>query len=337
MVHDRDTVPTPAKNIISTRDLRVRFSTEEGVVRAVNGVDLDIKENATLGIMGESGCGKSVTALSIMGLAQRIGRVAGTIRYTDRHGATLDLATLPWQSDEYRRIRGGDIAMIFQEPMTSLSPVYTCGNQTMEVTMLHRGLDEREAREEAVEMFRRVGIPEAEKRIDQYPFEFSGGMAQRVMIAIALSCRPRLLIADEPTTALDVTTQAQILKLIKQVRGEFRMAMVMITHDLGVIAETCEEVATMYRGQIVEFGNTEAVFYRHFHPYTVGLLRSIPVVSRGKVKLKPIEGSVPHDLTSIAGCQFHPRCERFMPAKCLDRQPLLEVEDGHFARCCLYA
>ena len=326
-----------SQNIISTKDLRVYFQTEEGVVRAVDGVDLDIRENTTLGIMGESGCGKSVTALSIMGLAQRIGRVQGAIQYTDKEGSTLDLATLPWQSDEYRNIRGRDIAMIFQEPMTSLSPVYTCGNQTMEVTMLHRGLGGGEARREAIEMFRRVGIPEAEKRIDQYPFEFSGGMAQRVMIAIALSCRPRLLIADEPTTALDVTTQAQILKLIKQVREEFQMAMVMITHDLGVIAETCEDVATMYRGQIVKFGKTEAVFYQHFHPYTEGLLRSIPVVSRERVKLKPIKGSVPHDLTTIEGCQFHPRCERFMPQKCLKNQPLLEVEEGHFARCCLYA
>ena len=325
------------QNIISTRDLRVSFHTEEGVIRAVNGVDLDIRENTTLGIMGESGCGKSVTALSIMGLAQRIGKVTGEIRYTDRDGGTIDLATLPWQSDEYRSIRGGDIAMIFQEPMTSLSPVYTCGNQTMEVTMLHRGLTDREARHDAIEMFQRVGIPEAEKRIDQYPFEFSGGMAQRVMIAIALSCRPRLLIADEPTTALDVTTQAQILKLIRQVRDEFQMAVVMITHDLGVIAAMCEEVATMYRGQIVEFGSTEAVFYRHFHPYTVGLLRSIPVVSQERVKLKPIEGNVPHDFTSIAGCQFHPRCERFMVQKCLQTQPLLEVEEGHFVRCCLYA
>ena len=325
------------RNIISTNDLRVSFQTEEGVVRAVNGVDLEIKENATLGIMGESGCGKSVTALSIMGLAQRIGKVAGQIRYTGRDGSTIDLATLPWQSDEYRSIRGGDISMIFQEPMTSLSPVYTCGNQTMEVTMLHRGLSDREARRDAIEMFHRVGIPEAEKRVDQYPFEFSGGMAQRVMIAIALSCRPRLLIADEPTTALDVTTQAQILKLIRQVRDEFQMAVVMITHDLGVIAAMCEEVATMYRGQIVEFGSTEAVFYRHFHPYTEGLLRSIPVVSRERVKLKPIAGNVPHDLTSIAGCQFHPRCERFMAAKCLEIQPLLEVDKSHFARCCLYA
>ena len=325
------------RNIISTNDLRVSFHTEEGVVRAVNGVDLEIKENATLGIMGESGCGKSVTALSIMGLAQRIGNVAGQIRYTGRDGSTIDLATLPWQSDEYRSIRGGDISMIFQEPMTSLSPVYTCGNQTMEVTMLHRGLSDREARRDAIEMFHRVGIPEAEKRVDQYPFEFSGGMAQRVMIAIALSCRPRLLIADEPTTALDVTTQAQILKLIRQVRDEFQMAVVMITHDLGVIAAMCEEVATMYRGQIVEFGSTEAVFYRHFHPYTEGLLRSIPVVSRERVKLQPIAGNVPHDLTSIAGCQFHPRCERFMAAKCLEIQPLLEVDKRHFARCCLYA
>ena len=282
--------------LIEARGLSVSFHLAEGTVSAVDGVDFAIRPNMTLGLMGESGCGKSVTARAIIGIVpQPPGEVKGAISYLpeETHQA-IDLAGLDPKGDRYRSIRGDEISMIFQEPMSALSPVHKVGNQISEVLRLHRGFDEKEAREHTIEMLDLVGISEPTRRVDQYPFEMSGGMCQRVMIAMALCCRPRLLIADEPSTGLDVTIQAQILDLMKQIQNDYNMAVLFITHDLGVIAEMAAEVAVMYMGWIVEKGIAHEVFYQHLHPYTEGLLRSIPTVSSEKHRLKPIRGSVPN-------------------------------------------
>jgi oligopeptide/dipeptide ABC transporter ATP-binding protein len=289
--------------LLQVRDLKTHFFTDDAVVRAVDGVSFDIHQGETLAVVGESGSGKSVTALSILRLfPQPPGRVVGgTIRFRGR-----DLLTV--SDGEMRRIRGKAISMIFQEPMTSLNPVFTCGDQIMEVVRLHEGLGRAEARARAIEMLERVGIAAAAQRVDDYPHQMSGGMRQRVMIAMALACRPALLIADEPTTALDVTIQAQILELLKALQREMRMAILLITHDLGVVAETADRVAVMYAGQVVEYCDVRRAFRQPLHPYTAGLQASLPRLGEERDRLRVIAGSVPNPARFPSGCRFHPRC-----------------------------
>lgn len=331
------------ENLLEIRDLRVEFRLREGVVRAVNGLTLDVLPNRCLGLVGESGCGKSIMARAVLRILPPRGRImAGTIRLAPRNGYTakpVDLTALHHNDREIRRIRGGDIAMIFQEPMTSLSPVHTIGNQICEAIRLHQNLVRKERREHAIEMLRLVGVPLAERRVDAFPHELSGGLRQRCMIAMALACRPRLLIADEPTTALDVTIQAQVLALIERLQRELGMAMIMITHDLGVIAETAHDVAVMYLGRIVEQGSARALFSAAKHPYTQGLLASIPRIGAGNAgRLVSIPGSVPNPFTLPAGCPFHPRCTYCLKDVCDRGAPpsLREVAPGHDVACHLY-
>ena len=290
-------------SVLEVRDLRTYFHTEEGVARAVDGVSFAVGRGQTLGLVGESGCGKSVSAFSIMRLVpDPPGRIeAGQILLRGRDLLALD-------EEEMRRVRGDDIAMIFQEPMTSLNPVLTCGFQIAEAVVLHQQVPMQEARARAVEMLQLVGIPAPEQRIDEYPHQLSGGMRQRVMIAMALSCNPDVLLADEPTTALDVTIQAQILELLESLQQSLQMAIVMITHDLGVIAETADQVAVMYAGQIVEYAETQLLFTRPRHPYTRGLLRSIPRLDDEQERLDIIPGVVPDARAFPPGCRFAPRC-----------------------------
>ena len=313
--------------ILKVEDLRTYFYTEDGVVKAVDGVSFELYEGETLGIVGESGSGKSVTSLSIMRLLDEKGKiVGGRIIFKGRN-----LLELP--EAEMRKIRGNEIAMIFQEPMVALNPVYTIGDQIMEAIMLHQGVGEKEAREMAIDLLRKVGIPEPEKRVDQYPHQLSGGMRQRAMIAMALSCRPSILIADEPTTALDVTIQAQILDLMKELQREYGMALIMITHDMGVIAEVADRVVVMYAGQVVEYGEVHEIFKNPKHPYTYGLLSSIPRLDVEQEKLKSIPGTVPDPLNFPPGCRFHPRCE-FAEERCKVEEPKMErVGEGHYSRC----
>ena len=314
--------------LLDVRDLRTSFRVDGGELKAVDGVSFSVEAGRTLGIVGESGCGKSVTALSIMGLvAQPPGRIAGgEIRFEGR-----DLLQLP--AEAMRELRGDRISMIFQEPMTSLNPAFTVGDQIVEVIRRHRRVDRVEARALAIDMLRRVRIPSPEQRYDDYPHRLSGGMRQRVMIAIALACGPRLLIADEPTTALDVTIQAQILDLMRTLREETGTAIILITHDLGVVAEIADEVAVMYAGRIVERAPVEALFAEPQHPYTIGLLGSIPQLSREQRRLAAIEGQVPNPLVTVAGCRFHPRCP-FAIARChREDPPLVAVAGGHEAAC----
>ncbi|MCO5176665.1 MAG: ABC transporter ATP-binding protein [Thermomicrobiales bacterium] len=321
-----------AKNVLEVNDLKTQFFTRAGVVYAVDGVSFHVGEGETLGIVGESGCGKSVTATSIMRLIPSPpGKIVnGEILLSDESGTT-DLLTL--SESEMRHVRGHRVAMIFQDPMTSLNPVLTIGDQITEPLILHLGLSKREAEERAIDLLKRVGIPAAEDRINAYPHQFSGGMRQRVMIAIALSCNPRVLIADEPTTALDVTIQAQILELMMHLNHEFGTAIIMITHDLGVVAEICERVVVMYAGQIVETGDAKDLFNNPQHPYTIGLLNSVPQIGeRVKDALTPIPGLPPDLLAPPVGCRFRPRC-RFRQEKCETSPPLADVAPGQRARC----
>jgi len=316
------------EKLIDVKNLKTHFFTEEGVVKAVDGVDFDIYPGETLGIVGESGCGKSVTALSIMGLVESPPGeiVEGEIMFEGR-----DLTELPER--EMRKIRGNDISMIFQEPMTSLNPVYTVGDQIAESLLLHKDLSKKEARSRSVEMLRKVGIPLPEQRVDEYPHQLSGGMRQRVMIAMALSCDPQLLIADEPTTALDVTIQAQILELLGELEDDFDMSIMMITHDLGVIAEVSDRIAVMYAGKVMEYSSAVDIFDNPSHPYTWGLMRSIPKIHEEVDQLEAIPGVVPSPLEFPEGCKFNSRC--FMAQdKCFEEEPPLhEVEDRHQSRC----
>ena len=318
----------PAPPLLELRDLRTYFTVDDGEFRAVDGVSFTLHAGRTLGIVGESGCGKSVTALSIMGLVpQPPGRIAG--------GAVLlegvDLLRLP--AAELRALRGNQLSMIFQEPMTSLNPAFTIGDQIIEGIMRHRAVTRREARAHANEMLRRVRIPAPEQRIDDYPHKLSGGMRQRAMIAMALACDPKLLIADEPTTALDVTIQAQILDLMRALRDETGAAIMLITHDLGVIAELAQDVIVMYAGKIVERADVATLFADPQHPYTVGLLGSIPKLHADQQLLATIEGVVPNPLDMPRGCRFNPRCP-FAIDKCrASEPPLAEVKPGHFAAC----
>jgi peptide/nickel transport system ATP-binding protein/oligopeptide transport system ATP-binding protein len=316
--------------LLRVEGLKTYFFTNEGAVKAVDGVDFSVARGRTLGVVGESGCGKSVTSLSIMRLLPRTGRVVGgRVMFEDRDLLRLSEA-------EMRAVRGNDVAMIFQEPMTSLNPVYTTGEQVMEAVKLHLHLSDHDARDRAIELFRLVGIPAAERRIDDYPHQLSGGMRQRVMIAMALSCNPDVLIADEPSTALDVTIQAQILELLRRLQQEQGMAIVLITHDLGVIAEMAQDVVVMYAGKIVERGNVEQIFDQPLHPYTQGLLTSIPGRgTRGK-RLNVIKGTVPHPFNLPPGCTFAPRCPHAFQ-RCPTAYPAqMEHGDGHRVACYLY-
>ncbi|MBW1699599.1 MAG: ABC transporter ATP-binding protein [Deltaproteobacteria bacterium] len=323
--------------LIDIKGLKTYFYTTGGVIRAVDGVDFSIEPQKTLGIVGESGCGKSVTALSILRLIPSPpGKIVGGEILFYRNGHVVDLARLNPQGSEMRSIRGNEIAMIFQEPMTSLNPVYTIGNQIMESIIVHQKLSKRAARQKAIEMLHAVGIPLPEQRIREYPHQLSGGMRQRAMIAMALSCNPALLIADEPTTALDVTIQAQVLELMNNLRHEFKAAILFITHDLGVIASMADDVAVMYLGRIVEKGSVWDIFHDSKHPYTRGLMNSIPSLSsRGKKRLVPIEGVVPDLLDAPQGCGFGPRCPEAKDI-CSTRAPQLrEVSAGHEVACWL--
>jgi peptide/nickel transport system ATP-binding protein/oligopeptide transport system ATP-binding protein len=317
--------------LVEVKNLQTYFYTEEGVVKAVDGVDYEIYPGETLGIVGESGCGKSVTSLSIMRLVES---PPGKIEGGEINFQGKDLTKL--SEKEMRKIRGNDISMIFQEPMTSLNPVYTVGDQIIEAIMLHKGVKRKEARQQAIEMLQKVGIPLPEQRVDEYPHQLSGGMRQRVMIAMALSCDPQLLIADEPTTALDVTIQAQILELMNSLKESYGMAIMMITHDLGVIAEVSDRVAVMYAGKVVEYTDVDSLFEDPKHPYTWGLMNSIPKLDKDVERLDAIPGSVPSPLNFPEGCKFNTRCP-LAEGKCFTDEPeLIDAEAGHKVRCWRY-
>ena len=325
--------------LLEIDNLKTYFDTMDGTVRAVDGVTLTLQPGKTLGLVGESGCGKSVTAHSILRLLPRkTSRIVdGQILFHRGDEQLIEMTRLNPDGEVIRSIRGNEISMIFQEPLTSLSPVHTVGVQIAEAVRLHQRVGKQEARKRTIEILEQVGIADSAQRFDEYPHQFSGGMRQRAMIAMALSCNPRLLIADEPTTALDVTIQAQILELMQQLQNDLGMAILIITHDLGVIAEVADEVAVMYMGKIVEQGDVYTIFERPLHPYTVGLMRSIPQLgSRGRDLLTPIPGSVPDPFSIPAGCAFFPRCPASKREACEREIPLVEVEPGHFVRCTLY-
>lgn len=317
--------------ILEVKGLKTHFFTKHGVSKAVDGIDFTLRKGETLGIVGESGCGKSMTSLSILRLIPSPpGKIAGgQILYKGK-----DLITLP--EDEMRKIRGNEISMIFQEPMTSLNPVIPVGEQIAEALRLHQGMRKKEAWIKAVEMLKLVGIPSPEKRAKQEPFQLSGGMRQRVMIAMALACTPEVLIADEPTTALDVTIQAQILELIKDLQKKIGMGVIMITHDLGVVSETCDKVAVMYAGNIIEHAPTEKIFTNPRHPYTQGLLNSLPKIHEDQEELQTIEGSVPSPYNLPTGCRFASRCPYQKPLCHLQKPDLIEQNDGVKVRCWMY-
>jgi peptide/nickel transport system ATP-binding protein len=333
--------------LVEITGLKTHFFLDQGIVKAVDGVDLTLKRGRTMGIVGESGCGKSITARSILQIVDTPGRiVAGSIIYhrynlkPDGSGTVVqtDLAALKPMGREIRAIRGKEISMIFQEPMTSLSPLYTIGNQIMENITLHSTSTPSQAREQTVELLRQVGISRPELRIDEYPHQLSGGMRQRAMIAMAIACGPALLIADEPTTALDVTTQAQILTLLRSMQKRLGMAIMLITHDLGVVAELADDVGVMYLGRMAETADVDSIFHDPKHPYTQALLRSIPKVGgRSRQRLDTIEGMVPDPFSRPNGCYFHPRCKSFMPGVCNVKTPeLVELSPGHSVSCLLY-
>jgi peptide/nickel transport system ATP-binding protein/oligopeptide transport system ATP-binding protein len=315
--------------LLRIEGLRTHFATDEGLVKAVDGVTYEIHRGETLGVVGESGCGKSVTAMSILKLNPEPPTVyaGGRILFEGR-----DLLQL--SDREMRDVRGNDIAMIFQEPMTSLNPVFTVGNQVAETVRLHKGLGRREARDYSIDMLRKVGIPAPEQRVDEYPHQLSGGMKQRVMIAMALACGPKLLIADEPTTALDVTIQAQILDLLREMQAQMGMSILLITHDLGVVAEMSDHVAVMYAGKIVEYTDTRTLYREPRHPYTYGLFQSLPEMhARGEARLREIPGVVPNPLRFPNGCKFHPRCFK-RGALCAEHEPdLVRGAGGHELAC----
>src|SRR5471032_72856 len=319
--------------LLELKSLTVSFATDDGTVHAVDGIDLALRRGRTLWLVGESGCGKSVTSLAVMGLLPpENSTIAGEVHFEGR-----DLLKLA--KSELRDLRGARLAMIFQEPMTSLNPSYTIGNQIIEAIRRHQGVNAAEARTRAIDVLKLVRIPSPEKRIDDYPHKLSGGMRQRVMIAMALSCGPKLLIADEPTTALDVTIQAQILDLLAEMQGRLGMAVMLITHAMGVIAETAQRVVVMYAGKVVEEATVEDLFAEPLHPYTQGLIRSIPRIDTAaseKKRLEVIGGTVPNLLDPPPGCRFAPRC-RFVRAECTDRTPpLLEVRPAHKVACVLH-
>ena len=316
-------------SLLEVKDLRTYFYTYEGVVKAVDGVSYELEEGETLGLVGESGCGKSVSALSVMRLIpDPPGKiVAGEIQFENEDILKVDM-------DDMRRIRGGKISMVFQEPMTSLNPVLTVEKQLTETLELHMGMTKGEARREGVDLLSRVGIPDPESRIKQYPHQFSGGMRQRVMIAMALSCNPRLIIADEPTTALDVTIQAQILELMKSLTTEFGVALIVITHNLGVVARYADRMNIMYAGKIIERGSATEIYANPRHPYTIGLLHSVPRLDQPRrEKLDPIEGQPPDLINIPEGCSFRARCRWAIDKCAIEAPPLMPTSDGHWSAC----
>ena len=336
--------------LLEVKNVNTQFFLQQGVVRAVNGVDFTVNRGQTIGLVGESGCGKSVLARSILRIVPPPGRITeGEILFHQRSGGpgsvgeeVIDLVKLNENGSQVRKIRGGEISMVFQEPMTSLSPVHTIANQIIEAITLHQDVSKEEARRLAIDMLDRVNMPQPERTIDRYPHQLSGGMRQRAMIAMALSCRPALLIADEPTTALDVTTQAQILTLMRDLQNEFGMAIIFITHDLGVIAQMVDYVVVMYLGEVVEAASVDEIFYEPKHPYTQALLRSIPRLGRKSAegitgKLTAIRGTVPDPYSIPTGCPFHPRCRQMIKGVCdVKTPPFLELEGDHKVRCVLY-
>ena len=330
--------PGGRRPIIEIEDLSVHFQVDDGTLKAVDGVSFAIAEQQMFGLIGESGCGKTVTAQSLMRLVPKPGRIVnGRINFRSEKGERVDIARLDGSGREIRDIRGNDIAMIFQEPMSSLSPIHSIGNQLVEAIQLHVTRNKRAATDIALEMLNLVGIPNPSQRMGEYPHHFSGGMRQRVMIAMALSCRPRLLIADEPTTALDVTVQAQILDLIAQSQAQFKMAVLYITHDLGIIAEICDEVAVMYLGRIVETGSVRDIFHNPLHPYTRRLLAATPRIGQRSARLQTIEGTVPIPVGLPIACGFHSRCPERIPGECDVAVPaLVEIEENHYVRCFLH-
>ncbi len=344
---------TGSQPLLEVRNLKTHFPLPQGNVRAVDGVDFTILRGQTVGLVGESGCGKSVLARSILRIVPPPGQISeGEMRfhrYADSVSAgtpstadVVDLAQLDARGIEMRSIRGAEISMIFQEPMTSLSPVHTIGNQIIEAITLHQPLSKLAAREQAIEMLTRVNMPQPDRTIDRYPHQLSGGMRQRAMIAMALSCQPQLLIADEPTTALDVTTQAQILTLMRQLQKQFGMAIVFITHDLGVVAQMVDHVVVMYLGKVVETADVDTIFYNPKHPYTQSLLRSIPRMGRKSTqgeatRLTAIRGTVPDPYSIPKGCPFHPRCRHAIKGICDTKEPpMVKVSESQQVRCVLY-
>ena len=325
--------------VLEMNDVRVDYDTDDGLVRAVRGATYKVYLDETLAIVGESGCGKSQSSYAAMGLIQPPGEVSGEILFHGADGDVTDLGALERNSKAFRSIRGGKIAMIFQEPMTALSPVHRIGAQLDEVLRLHTDLDKKQRFARACELLTAVGIPDAEKRYTQYSFEFSGGMRQRIMIAIALACNPRVLFADEPTTGLDVTIQAQILDLMSNLQERTHMAVVLITHDLAVVAEMADRVAVMYLGRIVELADVKTLFRQPRHPYTEALMRSVvgsPLAADGRLHV--IKGTVPGPLEEVPGCPFHPRCEKFIPGVCDKHLPPFDAVDEHTqAACHLYS
>ncbi len=328
--------------LLSVRDLKTYFYMDEGIVKAVDGVSFDVFSGQVFGIVGESGCGKTVTMKAILRIVEPPGRIAGgEILLNKSETATpevVDLAKFNPNSDEMRAIRGGEIALIPQEPMSSFSPVHTIGDQIIEAIRLHRPVDKAKARQIAVGLVKSVGIPMPEQRLNEYSWQLSGGLRQRAMIAMALSCNPRLLIADEPTTAIDVTTQAQVLRLLRGLQEQRNAAIIFITHDLGVIAQMASYVMVMYLGLVMEQGPVDEIFHSPQHPYTQALLRSIPSInSTPRVSLPTISGSIPHPFNKPKGCPFHPRCSKAMPGKCDVRTPALQtVGDNQLVSCFLY-
>ncbi|GIK67236.1 MAG: dipeptide/oligopeptide/nickel ABC transporter ATP-binding protein [Chloroflexota bacterium] len=325
-----------AETLLEVKDLHIHFSTDAGVVKAVDGVDLVIKRGETLCLVGESGCGKSVASRSFLKIIHSPGKIVkGELLYHQSDGPPIDIAKLDEKGRAIRRIRGKEIAMIFQEPMSSLSVMHTIGNQIIEMIQLHTDATKQEARERAIELLRLVEIPRPERLIDEYPFRLSGGMRQRAMIAMVLACNPALLIADEPTTALDVTTQAQILDLMRSLQEKYDMAILFITHDLGVVAEIADEVAVMYLGRIVEHADVNTIFHSPKHPYTKALLESIPKIATQRSVLNPIEGMVPSPFRRPSGCAFHPRCRERIE-QCSHVVPeITRLSDNHQVRCLL--
>jgi peptide/nickel transport system ATP-binding protein len=324
--------------LLDVRNLKTHFRTSDGVVKAVDGVSFTVDPQETLGLIGESGCGKSVTAHSIMRIVPRPGQIEGGEIHMELEGETVDLADPGLSGSELRAIRGRDISMVFQEPMTSLSPVHSIGNQIRETLFLHRTRDRKEANEIAVDMLARVGIANPQQRINEYPHQLSGGMRQRVMIAMALVCSPALLIADEPTTALDVTTQAQIMSLLQELQADFGMGVMLITHDLGVVAEMADDVVVMYLGQVAEYGDVDRIFHAPAHPYTKALLRSIPNLDFDQdIRLDSIRGMVPDPFHRPAGCPFGPRCDEVIEGRCeAENPPAFSLGEGGSVRCLHY-
>ena len=324
--------------LLEVRDLNVNIKVEEDTLNAVRGVNFVLRKGETLGLVGESGCGKSVTSKEIVGINPKNCSSTGEVLFRTKSGKTFNLLQLEKDGVTYRALRGTEIAMIFQEPMTAFSPLYTVGNQLSEIILIHEpNTTKQQARQRVLEMLKKVGIANPEKRIDQYPHEFSGGMLQRALIAMMLCCDPTLLIADEPTTALDVTIQAQILELMKSLQKEFGMSILFITHDLGTVASMCDRVAVMYLGQIVETGSVRQIFHNAQHPYTRGLLKSLPKMNQDRDEhLYAIRGVVPVPVGLKPSCGFHERCEECMAGKCdsMNVEPV-EVEPGHFVRCLL--